>query len=86
MWSDTIYGKDKVYYGYIDRLYDVMKRLKGVHTTQVDAMTYLRDFGGIQHNFINDPKVMMYLDPSYLQQAKNNKREEKLGFMDKFIA
>lgn len=50
-----------------------MKRLKGVHATQADAMTYLRDFSAIQHNFINDPKVMMYLGPSCLQQAKKNK-------------
>lgn len=70
-WSNKLVGNHKAYLRYVDNLYNVMKRLRGVAVSQVDAMEYLRDFSidPAKPAYINMPEVMMYLDPSYLKQV-----------------
>lgn len=69
-WNKHKFKTNDNYYKRIDSLYDVMNRLEGVIVTQVDAMAYFNN-----DDFLNDPHVMIYCDPTYLKEAdfKKNK-------------
>ena len=66
-WSDRLITKEE-YHASISRLYDVSERMKGVTVYCAGALTFL-----MENTYLNDPQVMLYLDPSYLD-PENEKR------------
>lgn len=60
-------GNNKSYYNSVNRLPDIANRLENVYVTQVDALMLVE-------KYCNFENVMLYLDPSYL-----NEKSEDLG-------
>lgn len=88
-WSEQKFDTDDQYKKRIINLFDCAERLEGVEIFQIDAIDYFREFQFIDVNlpdeeidpgfltlngWINDPRVMMYCDPSYISV----KSEERL--------
>ena len=72
----------------IVKLFDCAERLEGVEIFQINAVDFFREFKFIDvdlpdeeidpgfltlNRWINDPKVMMYCDPSYISEASENR-------------
>lgn len=72
----------------IVRLFDCAERLEGVEIFQIDAVDFFREFKFIDvdlpdeeidpgfltlNSWINNPKVMMYCDPSYISKASEER-------------
>lgn len=71
VWNSSKFKTNSAYHKRIDKLYDVMHRLEGVHVLQqVDSILYL-----CQDKVLNNERWMVYCDPPYLRQ-KALKHEE----------
>lgn len=77
-WSSAKYRSTDSYYNNISRLYDIAERLEGVHVSQADALSYVLD-----SPYINNERVMLYLDPSYLD-PKNEEKNLGTLYKDSF--
>lgn len=81
VWSGVKFASQTQYLNRILTLYDCAERLKGVHVYQIDAIDFFREFAfhdidlkdeDVDPNYlmlnkwINNPRVMMYCDPSYI--------------------
>lgn len=81
IWSGQKFDTNDQYKERIVRLFDCAERLEGVEIFQIDAIEFFREFQFVDVNlpveeidpgfltlnsWINDPKVMMYCDPSYI--------------------
>lgn len=79
-WSSTKYKTSENYHNAIDRLYEVMHRLQGVNASQVDALAFFTDHkalisGNTFLNYIDNERVMIYCDPTYLKEGQSAKEE-----------
>jgi hypothetical protein len=73
-WSNKIDRTNDSYLKNIDRLYDVVHRLEGVQVFQIDAyMFFMGEQLLLGNGFSkwNKENVMIYCDPTYLQEDKN---------------
>lgn len=75
VWSAYRFKDTPAYHKRLSRLWDCAERMKGVEIMQLDAMQYFRqaaDYGSIGEGYeiigdwLNNPRVMMYCDPSYI--------------------
>ena len=86
------FKNDEIYRRRILNLYDCAERLKGLNISDINAMDFFRQKEikndeelrkSPLYQWINNPNVMMFLDPSYLSPKvdKSNKKEkyENLG-------
>jgi len=74
-WSELLYKTNDAYLRTIDKLYDVVHRLDGVQTFQIDAyMFFMGDGLELENGFSrwNSENVLMYCDPTYLQEDSND--------------
>lgn len=84
VWSEQKFKTNEQYKRQITKLYDCAERLEGVGVFQIDAFDFfinyqdgIEDTGpdfSILAGWMNDPRVMMYCDPSYIAV----KHEEEL--------
>lgn len=80
-WSKEKFKTNAQYRKQIVKLFDCAERLEGVQVFQIDAIDFFREFAFIDVNtpdeeidpnflllneWINNPRVMMYCDPSYM--------------------
>ena len=80
-WSAEKFKTDEQYRRQIVKLFDCAERLEGVEVFQIDAMAFFRNMMFIDldtpldevpsafqvlNEWINNPRVMMYCDPSYI--------------------
>lgn len=80
-WSAEKFKTNDQYRRQIAKLFDCAERLEGVEVFQIDAVDFFREFKFIDVNlpdeeidpgflmlneWINNPRVMMYCDPSYI--------------------
>ncbi|MEG2537599.1 MAG: DNA adenine methylase [Hydrogenoanaerobacterium sp.] len=77
------------YHNAVERLYTALEQLEGVKTVCSDAnIAFLKDINSIENTsakitdysmgwYLNNERVMMYLDPSYLQPSVQYKDTEK---------
>ena len=88
VWSSAKFKSTDQYRERILRLFDCAQRMEGVLTYQIDAMDFFRWHVGINREnelsninkdykimleWIHDPKVMMYCDPSYISPEDEEK-------------
>lgn len=81
VWSKEKFKTNAQYRKQIVKLFDCAERLEGVQVFQIDAIDFFREFAFIDVNtpdeeidpnflilneWINNPRVMMYCDPSYI--------------------
>lgn len=81
VWSREKFKTNAQYRKQIVKLFDCAERLEGVQVFQIDAIDFFREFAFIDVNtpdeeidpnflmlneWINNPRVMMYCDPSYI--------------------
>ncbi len=84
VWSEQKLKTNEQYKRQITKLYDCAERLEGVGVFQIDALDFFINYqDGIEDmrpdfstlaGWMNDPRVMMYCDPSYIDV----KHEEEL--------
>ena len=75
--STNKFKTQEQYQARIGKLYEVAERMEGVQVSQVGALLYLQ-----RCNYLNDPNVCFYLDPSYLDpedESKNLGKAYKLS-------
>lgn len=88
IWSGQKFNTNDQYKKRIVRLFDCAERLEGVEIFQIDAVDFFRrnmfvdidtpldkippEFR-VLNEWINDPKVMMYCDPSYISKASEER-------------
>jgi len=87
-WSADKFKTNDQYRRQIVRLFDCAERLEGVEIYQIDAIDFFRNMMFVDVNtslgevppqfqvlneWINNPKVMMYCDPSYISVESENK-------------
>ncbi len=75
-WSEQKFKTNAQYKKQITKLYDCAERLEGVGVFQIDALDFFINYqDGIEDiepdfstlaGWMNDPRVMMYCDPSYI--------------------
>ena len=94
-WTSYKYKNQEAYYKKIDQLYEVAERLEGVEVYQVNAQIMLsmgeyiknhKNHKGLNSivkddwvDFLNDPTVCCYADPSYLDPDETEKPPKDLG-------
>lgn len=81
VWSKEKFKTNAQYRKQIVKLFDCAERLEGVQVFQIDAVDFFREFAFVDENipdeeidpdflilnsWINNPRVMMYCDPSYI--------------------
>lgn len=87
-WSESKFKTTEQYLSRVLTLYECAERLAGVHIFQIDAVDFFRKYYAGQHGlsfdmespedkmmneWINNPRVMMYCDPSYISVESENK-------------
>lgn len=87
-WSESKFKTTEQYLKRVLTLYDCAERLAGVHVFQIDAMSFFQTYYANQHGlssdlqnpddqmmneWINNPRVMMYCDPSYISVEDERK-------------
>lgn len=87
-WSAEKFKSNAQYKSHVARLFDCAERLEGVEVFQIDAVDFFREFKFIDVNlpdeeidpgflmlneWINNPRVMMYCDPSYISVESEKK-------------
>ena len=92
-WSAEKFKTNDQYKRQIAKLFDCAERLEGVEVYQIDAMAFFRrmmfvdintSFGELPPAFrvlnewINNPRVMMYCDPSYISVEKETEMLEDI--------
>lgn len=67
-WSKHRYKNTEAYLNHVVGLYECAERMEGVQVYQIDALNFFRwgGDGGQITEWLNNPRVMMYLDPSYI--------------------
>lgn len=89
-WSKEKFKSPQQYKEHILRLYDCAERLEGINVYQIDALDFFRHWvsnrGGslansyvLMNQWVNNPDVMMYCDPSYISRESE---EELLRGID----
>lgn len=88
VWSAEKFKTNDQYKKQIVRLFDCAERLEGVEVFQIDAVDFFREFKFIDVNlpdeeidpgflmlneWISNPRVMMYCDPSYISVESEKK-------------
>lgn len=87
-WSAEKFKTNDQYKRQIVKLFDCAERLEGVEIYQIDAMVFFRNMMFVDpdlplgevpeqfqilHEWINNPRVMMYCDPSYISVESEKK-------------
>ena len=74
-WSAYRFKNTETYHNHMVGLYECAERMEGVQVYQIDAMNYFRwgEDDGQLTEWINNPRVMMYLDPSYIKPEDEQK-------------
>lgn len=83
-WSASRYKNNDAYRNHMAGLYECAERMEGVQVYQIDAMNFFR-WGGQNPQiaeWLNDPRVMMYLDPSYIKPEGEMKMFIAAGIED----
>ena len=90
-WSESKFKTSEQYLNRVLTLYECAERLAGVHVFQIDAVDFFRKYYAGQHGlsldmesledkmmneWINNPCVMMYCDPSYISVESEAKMLE----------
>lgn len=89
-WSKEKFKSSRQYKEHILRLYDCAERLEGINVYNIDALDFFRHWvsnrGGslansyvLMNQWVNNPDVMMYCDPSYISRESE---EELLRGID----
>ena len=75
-WSAFRYKNNDAYHNHMVGLYECAERMEGIQVYQIDAMNFFRwgGHGGQITDWLNNPRVMMYLDPSYISPEWEAKR------------
>lgn len=83
-WSRHRYKDNESYHNHMIGLYECAERMEGVQVYQIDAMNYFRwgGSGGQMTEWLNNPRVLMYLDPSYIRPEDEMKMLESAGIKD----
>lgn len=83
-WSAYRYKNNDAYHNHMIGLYECAERMEGVQVYQIDAMNYFRwgGSGGQMTEWLNNPRVLMYLDPSYIRPEDEMKMLESAGIKD----
>ena len=78
VWSSCRFKDTPAYHKRLSGLWDCAERMEGVEVMQLDAMQYFRqaaDYRGIGKGYeiigdwLNNPRVMIYCDPSYISPS-----------------
>lgn len=98
VWSSVKFKSDFEYKKRINHLFTCAERLEGVHTLQIDAIDYFRkwnttdtDTGAIKsfnlmNGMMDNPKVMMYCDPSYISPESERKLLEGIDLGEESLS
>ena len=83
-WSRHRYKDNEAYYKHMIDLYECAERMEGVQVYQIDAMNFFRwgGDGGQITEWLNNPRVMMYLDPSYISPEWERKALEGINIAE----
>ena len=68
-WSDSRYKNNDAYHNHMIGLYECAERMEGVQVFQIDALNFFCHGGENLKiaEWLDNPRVMMYLDPSYIK-------------------
>ena len=83
-WSAFRYKNSDAYHNHMVGLYECAERMKGVQVFQIDALNFFcRGGENLQiAEWLNNPRVMMYLDPSYIRPEDEMEMLEAAGIDD----